>query len=94
MQSHGYWGVDLSNSDNADPALSNTTLTTTSDAVEGVGAMQIDYSVHNSEAWGGYTKIFHLLQIHLEMMQVRLLKGRGFSTRGRSINGWSYCWEW
>ena len=53
----GYWGVE--NSDNADPALSNTTLTTTSDAVEGVGAMQIDYSVHNSEAWGGYTKIFH-----------------------------------
>ena len=53
----GYWGVE--NSDNSDPALSNTTLTTTSDAVEGVGAMQIDYSVHNSEAWGGYTKIFH-----------------------------------
>ena len=53
----GYWGVE--NSDNADPALSNTTLTTTSDAIEGVGAMQIDYSVHNSEAWGGYTKIFH-----------------------------------
>ena len=53
----GYWGVE--SSDNADPALSNTTLTTTSDAVEGVGAMQIDYSVHNSEAWGGYTKIFH-----------------------------------
>ena len=53
----GYWGVE--NSDNADPALSNTTLTTTSDAIEGIGAMQIDYSVHNSEAWGGYTKIFH-----------------------------------
>ena len=53
----GYWGVE--NSDNADPALSNTTLTTISDATEGVGAMQIDYSVHNSEAWGGYTKIFH-----------------------------------
>ena len=53
----GYWGVE--SSENSDPALSNTTLTTISDAIEGVGAMQIDYSVHNSEAWGGYTKIFH-----------------------------------
>ena len=53
----GYWGFE--NSDNADPALSNATLTTVSEAIEGVGAMQVDYSVHNSESWGGYTKIFH-----------------------------------
>ena len=53
----GYWGVE--NSDNADPALSNTTLTTISDAFEGAGALQIDYSAHNSEPWGGYTKLFH-----------------------------------
>jgi len=53
----GYWGVE--NSDAADPALSNTTLTTVTDALEGAGAMQIEYSVHNSEAWGGYTKLFH-----------------------------------
>jgi len=53
----GYWGVE--NSDNADPALSNTTLTTVTDALEGAGALQIEYSVHNSESWGGYTKLFH-----------------------------------
>ena len=53
----GYWGVE--NSDNADPALSNATLTTISDAFEGAGALQIDYSAHNSEPWGGYTKLFH-----------------------------------
>ena len=53
----GYWGFEIS--DNADPALSNATLTTVSEAIEGVGAMQVDYSVHNSESWGGYTKIFH-----------------------------------
>ena len=53
----GYWGFE--NSDNADPALSNTTLSTVSDAIEGIGSMQVDYSVHNSESWGGYTKIFH-----------------------------------
>ena len=53
----GYWGFE--NSDNADPALSNTTLSTVSEAIEGVGAMQVDYSVHNSESWGGYTKIYH-----------------------------------
>ena len=36
----GYWGFE--NSDNADPALSNATLTTVSEAIEGVGAMQVD----------------------------------------------------
>ena len=53
----GYWGFE--NSDNADPALSNATLSTVSDAIEGIGSMQVDYSVQNSESWGGYTKIFH-----------------------------------
>ena len=53
----GYWGVE--NSDAADPALSNTNLTYISPGFEGAGAMQIEYSVHNSEAWGGYTKLFH-----------------------------------
>ena len=52
-----YWGTE--NSENSDPTQSNTTLTITSDAIEGVGALQIDYSVHNSEEWGGYTKLYH-----------------------------------
>jgi len=29
------------------------------DFVEGSASMQIEYSVHNSEAWGGYTKLHH-----------------------------------
>ena len=53
----GYWGVE--NSDNADPALSNTNLTYPSPGFDSPGAMQIEYSVHNSEPWGGYTKIYH-----------------------------------
>tara|TARA_Y100000588_G_scaffold390903_1_gene497756 strand:- start:21024 stop:25397 length:4374 start_codon:yes stop_codon:yes gene_type:complete len=27
---------------------------------EGAGAMQLDYSAHNSESWGGYAKIYHM----------------------------------
>ena len=27
---------------------------------EGAGAMQLEYSAHNIEAWGGYTKIYHM----------------------------------
>ena len=52
-----YWGTE--SSENSDSTQSNTTLTITSDAIEGVGALQIDYSVHNSEGWGGYTKLYH-----------------------------------
>ena len=52
-----YFGVE--NSDNADPALSNTTLSTVSPGHDSPGALQIEYSVHNSEGWGGYTKLYH-----------------------------------
>lgn len=31
----------------------------TTEFVEGTASMQVDYSVHNSEAWGGYTKLHH-----------------------------------
>ena len=56
----GYWGYDRS--ENSDSTLSNVTISyiPSGPGVEGDGAMQIDYSVHNSEAWGGYTKIFHM----------------------------------
>ena len=40
-----YFGAE--NSDNADPALSNTTLSTVSPGHDSPGALQIDYSVHN-----------------------------------------------
>ncbi len=56
----GYWGYE--SSENSDSTLSNATISyiPSGPGVEGDGAMQIDYSVHNSEAWGGYTKIFHM----------------------------------
>ncbi len=53
----GYFGTE--NSDAADPTLSTTTVTTVSPGYNSPGAIQIDYSAHNSEAWGGYTKLFH-----------------------------------
>jgi hypothetical protein len=53
----GYFGTE--NSDNADPTLSTTTVTTVSPGYDSPAAIQIEYSAHNSEGWGGYTKLFH-----------------------------------
>ena len=56
----GYWGHEIS--ENADTALSYINETYVADPVtEGSGAMQLEYSAHNIEAWGGYAKIFHQL---------------------------------
>ena len=52
-----YFGTE--NSDNADPTLSTTTVTTVSPGFDSPSAIQIEYSAHNSEPWGGYTKLFH-----------------------------------
>ena len=52
-----YFGTE--NSDAADPALSNSTVTTVSPGYNSPGAIRVDYSVHNSESWGGYTKLYH-----------------------------------
>ena len=47
-------------STNADPELGWINRTYVTDNVyEGEGAMQIEYSIHNAESWGGYTKIHH-----------------------------------
>ena len=55
-----YWGYEIS--ENADSTLSYVNVNYVSDpAMEGSGAMQLDYSAHNIEAWGGYAKIFHML---------------------------------
>ncbi len=44
----------------ADPDTGWVLLTYVNSPVnEGAGALQLDYSVHNSESWGGYTKIEH-----------------------------------
>ena len=53
-----YWGYEIS--DNADSTLSFVNVTYVSDPVfEGEGAMQLEWSTHNSEGWGGYAKIEH-----------------------------------
>ncbi len=55
----GYWIHEIS--ENADTALSYVDISYITDPVfEGAGAMQLDYSAHNSEAWGGYAKIYHM----------------------------------
>ena len=55
-----YWGYEIS--ENADSTLSFVNVSYVTDPVtEGDGAMQLDYSAHNIEAWGGYAKIFHML---------------------------------
>jgi len=47
-------------STNADPAVGWIHTSFVTDIVlEGTGAMKIDYSVHNSESWGGYSKLHH-----------------------------------
>ena len=55
-----YWGYEIS--ENADSTLSFVNVSYITDPVsEGAGAMQLDYSAHNIEVWGGYAKIFHML---------------------------------
>jgi len=55
-----YWSHEIS--ENADSTLSYVNVSHVTDPVsEGAGAMQLDYSAHNIEAWGGYAKIFHML---------------------------------
>ena len=54
-----YWAWETS--DNADPDSGYVNISYVTDQVaEGTGAMQLDYSAHNIEAWGGYSKIYHL----------------------------------
>jgi len=55
-----YWSHEIS--ENADSTLSYVNVSHVTDPVsEGAGSMQLDYSAHNIEAWGGYAKIFHML---------------------------------
>ena len=55
-----YWGYEIS--ENADTTLSYVNVSYVVDPLyEGSGAMQLDYSAHNIEAWGGYAKIFHMM---------------------------------
>ena len=55
----GYWVHEISQA--ADSTLSYVNVSYVTDPVlEGTGAMQLDYSAHNIEAWGGYAKIYHM----------------------------------
>ena len=54
-----HWDYDISS--NADPALSYVNPSYVTDPVnEGSMALQLDYSAHNIESWGGYAKVYHL----------------------------------
>ena len=54
-----YWNYEIS--ENADSTLSYVNVSYITDQVaEGTGAMQLEYSGHNSESWGGYAKIEHM----------------------------------
>ena len=56
-----YWGYEIS--ENADSTLSYVNISYVTDQVaEGTGAMQLEYSGHNSESWGGYAKIEHYVR--------------------------------
>ena len=53
-----YWGYEISQ--NADSTLSYVNVSYITDQVaEGTGALQLEYSGHNIESWGGYAKVFH-----------------------------------
>ena len=54
-----HWDYDISA--NADPALSYVNESYVTNPVnEGSMALQLDYSAHNIESWGGYAKVYHL----------------------------------
>ena len=54
-----YWNYEIS--ENADSTLSYVNVSYITDQVaEGAGAMQLEYSAHNSESWGGYAKLEHM----------------------------------
>lgn len=56
FDNHG--GKHYQTNGNADSAKGWIILTHVTDPVqEGIGALKIDYSVHNAESWGGYTKL-------------------------------------
>lgn len=53
-----YWEFYQNDGANDDTSFLNISYVTTG-MQEGAGAMQLDYSVHNTESWGGFVKIEH-----------------------------------
>ena len=54
-----YWVWETSDNAVSDSGYINMSFVT-DQVSEGAGAMQLEYSAHNIEAWGGYTKIYHM----------------------------------
>jgi|GEM_PF-585181 len=54
-----YWQYETSENADSDSGYVNISYVT-DQVAEGSGAMQLEYSSHNSEAWGGYSKIYHM----------------------------------
>ncbi len=53
-----YWAVYMNDNASADSAFINLSIVP-SPVYEGAGAMQLVYSAHDMESWGGFTKIEH-----------------------------------
>lgn len=55
-----YWGYEISAAADSTLSFVNVSYVTDIEGIEGAAAVQLDYSAHNIEAWGGYAKIFHM----------------------------------
>ena len=55
-----YWGYEISAAADSTLSFVNVSYVTDIEGTEGAAAVQLDYSAHNIEAWGGYAKIFHM----------------------------------
>lgn len=54
-----YWEYEYSENADSLKGWINRSVETT-EVQDGAGAMKLEYSVHNIEGWGGYSKIFHM----------------------------------
>lgn len=52
-----FWGIEIS--DNADPDSGYANRTLSAESAVGDSSMRVEYSVHRTEGFGGYTKIEH-----------------------------------
>jgi len=52
-----YWNLEISDAADPDSGYANRTLS--AEAAVGDSSMRVEYGVHRTEGWGGYTKIEH-----------------------------------
>jgi len=53
-----YWGYETNENAHADTGFVNVSYITDT-VLEGAGALKLEYSAHNAESWGGYSKVEH-----------------------------------